>query len=205
MVSTKNTELVYNFWVDDKVSEQGDVRVRQPSDPVRVSTVPSYSLVTTDIVNPKFVHSLGNGKSYNVLKIEKTLFADLLAQRVSSVNWVTTYWHLVRSASREWADLEDGWDDDDAPALSTDQIEALEAFTAVAEQCHLPEPSPYIAPDGEAGFHWKASRRSSVSFLADGRFIGFCPTVDGIGVRFSGPLRFADKCEALFRAISELE
>lgn len=115
-----------------------------------------------------------------------------------------TQWGDVRNALKVWGALRDDWDGDDAVAPTKIQIKAVEAFVSEAESHGIREPRPYIAPDGEIGFHWDGENKGTVTFLPSDRFLVFCPREGGDPLRIAGPLDIAACSTEMFKALSAL-
>lgn len=110
-------------------------------------------------------------------------------------------WRDTRAQIEQWAALQPDWNGDDADPPTRAQIVAVRSFVSEAERRGVREPRPYIAADGEIGFHWDGERKASVSFLPQNRFLAFCPRGTGEPVRISGPLDIAACSREMFDAL----
>ena len=113
-------------------------------------------------------------------------------------------WDGVRAALVAWSILRDDWDGDDAVAPVQAQLRAAETFIAGSEAHNIREPRPYVAADGEIGFHWDGAPKATVSFLPSDRFLVFCPRKGDEPLRIAGPLDIAACSAEMFKSLAAL-
>ncbi len=111
-------------------------------------------------------------------------------------------WTHIRAVVARWRSLKDDWDGDDAVAPTSAQMRAVDSFIGAAAENGVREPRSYIGRDGEVGFHWDGRRKATVSFLAEGRFLAFCPRPDAEPLRMAGPLDIAACSQEMFAALA---
>lgn len=117
----------------------------------------------------------------------------------------TASWAKARGVILRWAALEEGWDGDEGVPPTGAQLSAVRAFVRAAERRGISEPRPFIASDGEIGFHWDSPvGKASVAFLSDGQFLAFCPRAGANPVQVTGPLDLANASAELLAALYNL-
>ncbi len=112
-------------------------------------------------------------------------------------------WTNVLDTVEEWSLLEEGWDGEEADALSEEILRTVKSFIAVAERYGVAEPRPYISADGEVGFIWDGEKKASVTFTESDRFLAFCPRAGMPDMRLAGPLDVAICSPSLFESLRE--
>lgn len=113
-------------------------------------------------------------------------------------------WPAVDRTMGLWRALEPDWDGDEGAVPSSAHFAAADRFVARCMAAGVMQPRPYIAGDGEFGFHWDGERQASLSFLPEGRFVGYCDRRDGTRLRIAGPLDIAAASTELFGALADL-
>lgn len=189
---------------DDRAGDASSRFSKLRNAPTQVQRRNDRSDSTASLSDSQLTHlksSRGTGRYGYVAEDDSLQDVFVPSRTLKFVPVPSSAWRDTRAQIERWAALQPDWNGDDADPPTRAQIVAVRSFVSEAERRGVREPRPYIAADGEIGFHWDGERKASVSFLPQNRFLAFCPRGTGEPVRISGPLDIAACSREMFDAL----